>query len=141
VSVSLKKIDGVESVKVSLNEGLARIVLKPKNTIRLEQLREVVEKNGFTPKEARVAVRGEIVSVDGHLYLKVMGLNQRYTLSAGPKAEKTEDELKKMVGKTLLVEGMIAPPGKKDEEKKDKKTPEGLQVVNVRELQEETQQP
>jgi copper chaperone CopZ len=140
VSVSLKKVEGVESVKVSLNEGLARIALKPRNTVRMEQLREVVEKNGFTPKEVRVAVRGEVISLDGQLYMKVTGLDQQYTLSAGPKAEKTEDELKKMVGKTLLVEGMIVPPGKRGEGRKDRKPPESLQMVNFRELKEETQQ-
>jgi len=51
---SLKKIGGVEDVKVSLNDGKAIISLKPGNTVTLEQIQDIVRKNGFTPKEANV---------------------------------------------------------------------------------------
>jgi copper chaperone CopZ len=132
VSVSIKKMEGVDSVQVSLNEGLARIQLKPGNKLRLAQLRERVADNGFTPKEARVAVLGEIISTNGRLQLKVTRADEIFDLFFAPKAPQTEDELKKHVGKTLLVEGVVAPPkGKKASQNlevarfKDRREPEG----------------
>ena len=60
VSVAVKKIDGVESVEVTLNRGHAEIKLKPGNRVRIEQIWEAVRKQGLTPKEARVVVRGRL---------------------------------------------------------------------------------
>jgi len=127
--VSMKKVESVDSVNVSLNEGLAKVHLKAGNTVRLEHLREVIEKNGFTPRKARVTVLGEVVSVDGILHLKITGLDQRYTLAIDPNARRTEAELKKLVGKILLVEGVIVSP-------KEEKTPQTLRVTTFKELGE-----
>jgi hypothetical protein len=122
-------MEGVESVQVSLNEGLARIQLKPGNKLRLAQLRERVADNGFTPKEARVAVLGEIISTNGRLQLKVTGADEIFDLSLAPKAPRTEDELKKQVGKTLFVEGVVATS-------KGKKASQNLEVVSFKEQKE-----
>ena len=61
----MEKVDGVESVKVSLNEGFAEVKLKEGNTVTVEQLREVIRKNGFTPKEATVTVAGKVIERNG----------------------------------------------------------------------------
>ncbi len=119
-------MEGVESVQVSLNEGLAKIQLKPGNKVRLEQLRKSVADNGFTPKEASVAVLGEVISVNGRLQLKVTGVDEMFDLSVGSKAPNADGELKKQMGKTLLVEGVVAPP-------KGKKTSSNLEVVSFKE--------
>ena len=67
---ALKKFSGVESVDVSLNKGLATVKLKPGNTVTPEEFWETVRKNGFTPKETTVVVRGEVqagkLKVSGH---------------------------------------------------------------------------
>lgn len=75
---ALKKFSGVESVDVSLNKGLATVKLKPANQVTPEQLWDVVKKNGFTPKDTRVVVRGEIVSKGGKSQLKVSPGNRTY---------------------------------------------------------------
>ncbi|HZO52963.1 MAG TPA: hypothetical protein VFB63_09610, partial [Bryobacteraceae bacterium] len=62
----------MESVDVSLNRGLATVKLKPGNTVKPQDLWETVRKNGFTPKETSVVVRGD---VEGRK-LKVTGTNQ-----------------------------------------------------------------
>ena len=54
MSVSLEKLPGVESVKIGLNEGRASIAFHPNNTVKLEQVTQVVKDKGFTPQEARV---------------------------------------------------------------------------------------
>lgn len=109
----MKKIEGVQSAEVSLNEGVARIWLKPGNRVPLEKIREVVINNGFTPREARVQVQGKVISADGEVKLQVTDLDRVYDLMLAAKARKTQEELEKQVGKVLSVEGLIpAPKGK-----------------------------
>jgi hypothetical protein len=95
----------------------------------LAQLRKRVADNGFTPKEARVAVLGEIISTNGKLQLKVTGADEIFDLSFAPKAPQAEDELKKQVGKTLFVEGVVAPP-------KGKKASQNLEIVSFKDQKE-----
>lgn len=121
----MKKIPGVQSVTVSLNEGSAKIQLKPENIVSLDQLREAVEDNGFTAREARVTAEGTVVSTAGKLALQVTGLKQTYELSVDPKAQITKADLEKLVGKEATVQGVIRPP-------KDKKAVDVLQVTGLK---------
>lgn len=61
MSGALQKVEGVESVEVSLNAGVARIRLKPQNRVSLEKLRKIVTDHGFTPRSARVELTGEVL--------------------------------------------------------------------------------
>jgi copper chaperone CopZ len=107
VNVTMKKIPGVESVEVSLNQGSAKLKLKPGNTVPIEQLWAAIQKNGFTTKGTRVVVRGEVISSDGKLQLKVPGPGVTYELAGG-------EQLKSSAGKTVVVEGTMTPvKGKK----------------------------
>ena len=102
----MKKLPGVENVEVSLKQGKAVVNLKAGNTVRLDDLVQKVRDNAFNPKEARVSVRGELLSTEGKLQLRVLGINDVYELTPGPKA----NELKKNLGKVLLVEGEVPAP-------------------------------
>jgi copper chaperone CopZ len=109
VSVAIKKIPGVEFVEVSLNQGKAMVRLRPGNTARLEDLVQRVRENGFTPKEAKVLVYGELVAATDKLQLKVQGLSQTFDLALDPKAAPS-GELRRQVGRVLAVEGVIPIP-------------------------------
>src|ERR1700679_144121 len=85
VNVALKKVDGVESVEVSLNKGMATVKLKPGNTVSVPQLWELIHKNGYTPKTTAVSVRGELAKVNGALQLKVSGTKDAPQLAPDPK--------------------------------------------------------
>jgi copper chaperone CopZ len=65
VSVVIKKLDGVESVDVSLEKATADIHLKPDNTITLPQLRRIIRQAGYPTKDAHVDARGTIVERNG----------------------------------------------------------------------------
>lgn len=104
VSVTLKKTPGVQSVDVSLNKGVATVKLSPGNTIHIDDLWEGVRKNGFTPKDTTVVVRGEVTAVNGRPHLKVSGTNQTYELQFG-----TPAELLKHVGETVVIDGVMTP--------------------------------
>jgi copper chaperone CopZ len=115
---ALQKFSGVEKVDVSLNKGMATVTLKPGNTVRLSDVWETVRKNGFTPKETKVVIRGEVVG-GTNTELKV------YRLLPAPKAPKALDEVRRYAEKTVTVEGTLQPP-------KDSKTAVPLMVTGVK---------
>jgi copper chaperone CopZ len=102
---ALKKFPGVESVDVSLNKGLAVVKLRPGNTIRPEQFWDAVRKNGFTPKETRVVVRGR-VSTSPQLQLTVPGANEVFRLKGN---DNVLGKTAKQDGTTVIVEGSLVP--------------------------------
>ncbi|MDQ6758832.1 MAG: heavy-metal-associated domain-containing protein [Acidobacteriota bacterium] len=104
----MKKVPGVESVEVSLKQGNAIVQLQPGNSLHLDDLVQKVRDNGFHPKEARVSVRGELLSTGGKLQLKVSGTNDVYELTPEPQVNVIE--LKKTLGKVVLIQGVVPAP-------------------------------
>ena len=56
----MKKVEGVESVRVSLKDGLTVLELRRDNNVTLAQLRSVIKNNGFVSKEAQITARGAV---------------------------------------------------------------------------------
>jgi len=65
VSVAIKKLDGVESVDVSLEKATADVRLKPGNAITIPQLRRIIRQVGYPTKDAKVEARGTMVERNG----------------------------------------------------------------------------
>lgn len=105
VHVALKKVPGVDSVHVNLNAGLASVKLRPANTVTVEQLWEIVKNNGFSPKETRVTVQGELILAQGKPQLKVSGTNKIYDVVVDSKNE----SLSKYSGQSVVLEGVMMP--------------------------------
>lgn len=71
VEQGLKGLSGVEQVSVSLNDGYAEVDLADDSGATLAEIREVIRKNGFTPRDANVQVSGKVVqSNEGKFLLK-----------------------------------------------------------------------
>jgi hypothetical protein len=81
----MKKVPAVANVKVSLNEGLTILDLKPGNTLTLAALRQVIKNNGFVSKEATIEARGA-PGPDGPGFT-VSGTNEHLDLSAPAERE------------------------------------------------------
>ena len=79
----MKKLPAVSSVRVSLNEGLTIVDLKPGNAMTLAELRQIVKNNGFATKEAQVIARGAASS--GQSFV-VSGTSERLMLQSPPQA-------------------------------------------------------
>lgn len=75
------KVDGVQSVRVSLKEGLTILDLKPDNTVTLAKLRQVIKHNGFVPKDAQIIARGSTAFAEGHPVFDVSGTMERLALT------------------------------------------------------------
>jgi hypothetical protein len=107
--VAVKRIEGVESVDVSLNRGLAVIRLKPGNHVDLERVREAIRDNGFTPRDASVRVAGRVIERDGKPALAVPGQEVPFLLTDHPEARGKADELLRAArDRTVVVEGRVS---------------------------------
>ena len=65
MSVAIKKVDGVESVDVSLEKAIADIRLTPGNAITLAELRRIIRHAGYPTKDASIEARGTVVDRNG----------------------------------------------------------------------------
>ncbi|HEY7500834.1 MAG TPA: heavy metal-associated domain-containing protein [Vicinamibacterales bacterium] len=71
--VAVRKVEGVESVEVSLEKASADIRLRPDNRVTLAALRQIVKSNGFNAKEASVTAVGTLSDRAGQIVLTVSG--------------------------------------------------------------------
>ena len=105
--VALRKIEGVQSAEVSLNQGVAVVRLRPENRVRVGQIRDIVRTNGFTPKAAEVRVRGYVVDEKGELLLTLPQGEQVYRLDSHPTATTAITRVREFVGELVIVDGTL----------------------------------
>ena len=78
----MQKTAGVQTVSVSLNEGLTVLDLKEGNGVTLAQLRNVLKDSGFVSREARIEGRGVVSAKASELLLTLSGTNETFALIA-----------------------------------------------------------
>ena len=72
MSVATKKLEGVESVEVSLEKSSADIKLKADNKVTLPLIRRIIRSNGYPTKDAQITARGKIADRDGKPVLDLL---------------------------------------------------------------------
>ena len=113
VRVAIEKFDGINAVKVSLNEGMATIQFKPQNHVTVQEIREAIRKNGFTPKAAQVQVAGRLTEDNGALVLAVPGTAERFVLQDASEAQGTVAALQRQRGTgEVTITGDVPAPAK-----------------------------
>ncbi len=65
----MKAFEGVETVSVSLNEGLVALTLRPGNDVTLQEIREAIRESGFSAETATITVSGTLAREDGQWVL------------------------------------------------------------------------
>jgi hypothetical protein len=103
VRVVVGRIEGVQSVKVSLKEGVATIHFAPTNRVTLSKIREAIRSNGFSAREAEVRVAGSLVQRGDALALVVPGTEEVFFLQDAPGATGTVTELRRRGSNVRLV--------------------------------------
>ncbi|NDV45332.1 heavy-metal-associated domain-containing protein [Flagellimonas sediminis] len=93
----LKKMDGLQEVRVSLNDGKAYLGLAEKNDLTLRSIQEEVKKNGFSARKAEVVLMGNATKEDGQWYIETD--NERFAVSQNTSIELVQ---KLAVGRTTL---------------------------------------
>jgi copper chaperone CopZ len=103
VDKTLKKIKGVETATFRLADAVAVLEMKPGNTVPLDEIRDAMKRIGYTPKEAKIKVRGEAALEEGKWVLHV-GAAQ-YPLDVQGNA----DQVRQCAGGAAIFEGSVAP--------------------------------
>lgn len=106
VQKNLMKLDGVTNATVSLNDGYARVEFTDDNSVTLQQIRETIRENGFTPKETTLVVVGTLTRVEGRPALTFA--NQAFRLAAAADGSAALQELEEMTsGASVRVSGRV----------------------------------
>src|SRR5262245_30937843 len=110
----MRKLDGVESVDVSLERASVTLGLRPGNKITLPQLRQIIKNNGFTAKEATVTAVGSLTERGGKPALSVTGSDIVWLLDArAPNDAAYADATQRVKGQqggTVEAVGTVAGP-------------------------------
>jgi copper chaperone CopZ len=109
VSVAVKKVNGVQDVNVSLNEGKASINFTPTSTGKYSDVRTFIEKNGFVVREAQVRVRGKLQQSASGLQFIVSGSGETFEILPNSSLMQT---LEQNVNRELVLEGTVPAPEK-----------------------------
>ena len=94
VRVAIQKIEGVESVTLSLERAEADIRLRRDNRVSLDQFRRIAKANGFEPRQATVTAVGTVREVDGELAFEVSGVPAPLLVVADRSAPSAYQQLK-----------------------------------------------
>jgi copper chaperone CopZ len=110
IHVSMKGIQGVNTVDVDLNTGLVTIKLTPGNSAAMRQFNQAVEKNGFTHKDAVIVARGKLTGTASVPFFEVAGTQDRFALVSAA----TGVDIASLLGKTVTITGVLpqVPKGK-----------------------------
>ena len=101
--VSLMSVNGVASVEVSLEKGLAAVKLKSGNAVTLKQLQDAITKNGFTMKQSRLIAAGKVIGAGADAKFQISGSNE--TLALHPESDRVP--VPSATAVTLIVDGTI----------------------------------
>jgi hypothetical protein len=83
------------------------LALAPGSAVGIGEIRSVIRKNGFTPKDATVHIAGRLVRTDGGLSL-VVGPSRSYQLSPDASAGATWEALQRLpVGAQVELTGRV----------------------------------
>lgn len=119
--VAVEKIEGVESVEVSLNEGRVLVTLAPENSVTVARLREVVRRQGFSPREATLTMSARIEVRGDELVGELAGSGATFVLDGRPELLPS---LRDLPGTVTLLAGTLGAD-------QDELTPRVLRVTRV----------
>jgi copper chaperone CopZ len=111
VRVVVGKIDGVQSVNVSLKDGIARIRFAPANRVSVAKIRDAIRSNGFTARDAEISVAGSVIQRGDTLTLVVPGSDESFVLQDAPGGENMIAEIRRRLPVTrIAVAGQLPAP-------------------------------
>jgi len=94
VRVAFQKVDGVESVALSLERAEADVRLRQDNRASLDRFRQIVKANGFEPRQATVTAVGTVREVGGKLAFEVSGVTTVLIVDSDKSAPAVYKQLK-----------------------------------------------
>jgi len=112
----MRKISGVKTVRVSLNDGVTVLELDAGNTVTLARLRTVLKNSGFVSQEARIEAAGAVAAGADGLVFTISGTGEKFALLPGATSRTAFEDLKRGVDSGPIVvqlKGTASAPDKK----------------------------
>ncbi|MCR4319039.1 MAG: heavy-metal-associated domain-containing protein [Candidatus Brocadiaceae bacterium] len=82
VEKRLTTVEGVKSVTISMNDGVATLIAKEERSVNINQVTPAVRDSGFTPGMIKIAAVGKIkVNEKQRFVLLIHGVEQNFILS------------------------------------------------------------
>lgn len=106
--VALEKVEGIETVSVTLKRGVAHLTLKKGNTVSLADLRRIIKEAGYSSRDATIAVVGIVHTGRQGLTLEVQGTREVFDLVA--EHGKPPADLERGVDRTVEITGTLPAP-------------------------------
>lgn len=106
----MRKLPGVESVHVSLKSASTAIELRAGNVVTLDQVRDIIRKNGFKPGEAQITATGRLTEEKGRLSVDLAPARIVLVLEAAPGGGAALADARKQLGAgaaTVEVTGTV----------------------------------
>ena len=110
--VALEKVDGIETVSVTLKRGVAHITLKRGNTLTLSELRRIIKQAGYVSRQATVVVVGTARGTGAKPALTVSGTKEVFDLNAEP--GRSLADVERRIDRIVEITGTIPSPDPKN---------------------------
>lgn len=76
----LKRVEGVEDLKLRIDTGLAEIEIEEGKLIDVDGIKKAVKDGGFTPREMLVTLNGRIEEASGRMILRIDDVSDSFIL-------------------------------------------------------------
>lgn len=105
----LKKINGIEDLKIHVDKGVATLAFKKGTTIDLADIQARIRKGGFTPTKIHATLTGLLKKTGDHWLLKLAGSDQVWRLEASSQKKTWTTTLKEGLRVTVTGELTSSP--------------------------------
>lgn len=102
----LKRVEGVEDLKLRIDTGLAEIKIEEGKSIDVDGIKKAVKDGGFTPRDIVVTIKGKIEQVDSRMILRIDNISDSFILKDN-KMLKDIITSEKFQGKIVTVTGLV----------------------------------
>src|SRR5690625_4950533 len=98
----MKRLNGVQKAELDLNSGEARLVFSGSHDTSLQQIQRSIIDGGFSPKEARIKIKGAVHNENG-MWLLTTESGDRFILDTSD-----VDLSEAHAEKAITIEGIVA---------------------------------
>lgn len=107
IEKKLKKVKGVESIVVKMKNGTVTLTSKKGQSIDIKKVPGAIDDSGFSMRQMRLQAAGTLTEVDGALFLKYGGPEERLALKGMGSAMREKLIGYARGGQTVTVEGAV----------------------------------
>ncbi|MBI1922609.1 heavy-metal-associated domain-containing protein [Candidatus Poribacteria bacterium] len=108
----IKKLSAVQESTINIKEGTVALFPKEGRHIELDDVKEAVEKGGFTAREIQVALVGKLMELNGETLLRIVSTDKEGQKDEAKYLLKKNDQLKQLLASVKAPDGEVFIAGK-----------------------------